>query len=151
METLQRKYNTDPLGNAFILVTDAKKAVTQIDLFSGPELFRSMVTSDRQNFADTSSYVTYMLDIRNKLANTADDFKVTDRLFAWTLILGYRNTDRRLADEMENDVSRGAKTPQDIISQLQHLGDREKVLTSTTNYKSSCSSSSGASSPIHEN
>lgn len=72
-----------------------------------------------------------MLDIRNKLANTADDFKVTDRLFAWILILGYRNTDRYLADDMENDVTRGAKTPQEVIRQLQHIGEREKVFMST--------------------
>jgi len=51
MEMMQTKYNTDPLGNAFILGTDAKKAVTQIDIYSGPELFFTLVNSDRQNFA----------------------------------------------------------------------------------------------------
>ena len=91
-----------------------------------------MVNSDRQNFPDTNAYVRHMLEIRDKLANTADDFKFTDRLFAWILILGYRNTDRHLADDMENDVTRGAKTPQEIIRQLQHIGDHEKVLMSTT-------------------
>ena len=67
------------------------------------------MNSDRQNFADTNAYVRHMLEIREKLANTADDFKFTDRLFAWILIHGYRNTDRH----MENDVTRGAKTPQE--------------------------------------
>jgi hypothetical protein len=28
METMQSKYSTDPLGNAFVMVSDAKKAVT---------------------------------------------------------------------------------------------------------------------------
>ena len=46
MEMMQTKYNTDPLGNAFIMVTDAKKAVTQIDIYSRPKLFFNMVHSD---------------------------------------------------------------------------------------------------------
>src|SRR5579871_4917117 len=72
-----------------------------------------------------------MTDIRNKLANTADDFKFTERLFAWILIHGYRNIDRHLADDMENDVTHGAKTPQEVIRQLQYIGEREKVFMST--------------------
>ena len=131
MGTIHSKYNTDPLGNAFALVTDAKKAVTQVDIYSGPELYYTMVTSERQNFADTGSYVIQMMEIRDKLANTAVDFKVTDRLFAWLLIRGYKGTDPHVANDMENDLMRGAKNHQEVIRQLQHIGEKEKVLMST--------------------
>jgi hypothetical protein len=131
MEIMQSRYGTDPIGNAFDMVKDAKRAVTQVDIYTGPELYYTMVTSECQNFADTGSYVTHMVSIREKLANTADDFKVMDRLFAWLLIHGYKGTDRHIADDMENDVMRGAKTPQEVIRQLQHIRDHEKVLLST--------------------
>jgi len=32
---------------------------------------------------------------------------------------------------MENDLMRGAKSPQEVIRQLQHIGERERVLMST--------------------
>ena len=131
LETMQTRYNTDPTGNAYTMVTDAKRAVTQVDIYTGPELYYTMVTSERQSFADTGSYVTQMMSIREKLANTADDFKVTDRLFAWLLIRGYKGTDYHVANDMENDLMRGAKTSQEVIRQLQHIGEREKVLMST--------------------
>ena len=146
LETLQIKYGTDPLGNAFALISDAKKAVTQVDIFSGPEMFFTMVNSDRQNFPDTNTYVRHMLEIRDKLANTAEDFKFTDRLFAWILVHGYRKTKRHVADDMENDITRGAKTPQEIIRQLQHIGDRERVLMSTAAVRSNDPNRRGAGS-----
>ena len=115
MEVMQARYNTDPLGNAFSMVTDAKKAVTQVDIYSSPELFYTMVTSERQNFADTGSYVTQMISIREKLANIADDFKVMDQLFAWLLIHGYKGTDHHVVNDIENNLMRGAKTLQEVI------------------------------------
>ena len=141
MEIMQSKYGTNPLGNAFDMVKHVKQAITQVDIYTAPELYYTMVTSERQNFADTGSYVTHMVSIREKLANTADDFKVTDRLFAWLLIRGYKGTDRHVADDMENDVMRGAKTPQEVIRQLQHIGEKEKVLMSTAAVNASNSNS----------
>jgi len=48
--------------------------------------------------------MSQIMNIRDKLASTVDDFKVTDRLFTLLLIRGYRDTDRYVDDEMENDM-----------------------------------------------
>jgi len=66
-----------------------------------------------------------MMSVREKLANTADDFKVMDRLFAWFFIRGYKGTDHHVANDMENDLMRVAKISKEVIRQLQHIG-REK-------------------------
>ena len=97
------------------MVTDAKRAVTQVNIYTGPELYYTIVTSKRHDFTDTGSYIIQIINIRGKLANITDDFKVTDRLFAWLLIRGYKGTDHHVANDMENDLMRGAKTPQEVI------------------------------------
>jgi len=130
IEIMQIRYNTNPIRNTFTMVTDAKRAVTQVNIYTGPELYYTIVTSKRHDFTDTGSYITQIMNVREKLANIADDFKVTDRLFAWLLIRGYKGTDHHVANDMENDLMRGAKTPQEVIRQLQHIGEREKVLMS---------------------
>src|SRR5436190_24039452 len=106
MEIMQTRYNTDLIRNAFTIVTDIKRAITQVNIYTGPELYYTMVTSKRQNFADTGSYVTQMISIREKLANIADDFKVMDQLFAWLLIHGYKGTDHHVVNDIENNLMR---------------------------------------------
>src|SRR5947207_13790210 len=102
MEIMQTRYNTDPIRNAFTMVTDAKRAVTQVDIYTGPELYYTMVTSERHDLADTGSYVTQMMNVREKLANTVDEYNVTDRLFAGLLIRRYKGTDHHVANDIEH-------------------------------------------------
>jgi hypothetical protein len=127
MKIMKRKYGTDPAGNAYDIIMDAKRAVTQVDIFSVSKLLKSMTRTNRQDFADTNSYLHFMQDLRTKLANTADDMKISDRFFVWLLLNGYEDTNRQLTDDLDNDVTRGAKTPSEAIRQLQQIGDREKA------------------------
>jgi hypothetical protein len=131
-----------PTSTAYEIFEKAHAVTQRFNRLRLYSMHAEWVRTSRENFADTRAYVKWVVNTHTKLEASTPALGGGDQVLLATLINGFRSFNKDKAETWEIAVLNGQKSKQDVIEEMNAVGDAELAQMSLQAVKHTQSSSS---------